>query len=89
MTAKKNAPRKKSAEVPFETAIGKLESIVGQLEEGELALEKSLELFEEGVSLSRACLQRLDAAERRIEILLKDEATGEDRPEPFEPSEET
>ena len=88
MTANKK-PTGKAAEVPFETAIGKLESIVGQLEEGELALEKSLELFEEGVSLSRACLQRLDAAERRIEILLKDDATGEDQASPFGPSEES
>ncbi len=86
MTAKKRATSKPE-DVPFETAIGKLESIVGQLEEGDLALEKSLELFEEGVSLSRACIQRLDAAERRIEILLKDDATGEDRTEPFEPPE--
>ena len=88
MTAKKSQPSKPD-EVPFETAIGKLESIVGQLEEGDLALEKSLELFEEGVSLSRACLQRLDAAERRIEILLKDDAGDVDRAKPFEPSEET
>ncbi len=42
-----------------------------------------MELFENGVRLSRACLQRLDAAERRIEILMKD-AGGADRPEPFE-----
>ena len=82
MTPKKD--RKHDTPVPFEEAVGKLETIVGELEEGDLPLEKSLELFEEGVRLSRACVQRLDAAERRIEILLEDEAGDEGRTEPFE-----
>jgi exodeoxyribonuclease VII small subunit len=81
---RKKAKPVKADKVPFEEAIAKLESIVGQLEEGDLPLEKSLELFEEGVKLTRGCVQRLDAAERRIEILL-----GEgDSTEPFEPPEE-
>ncbi len=87
MTAKK---KKASGpeDIPFEEAMGKLETIVGELEGGDLPLERSLELFEQGVRLSRACVQRLDAAERRIEILTKD-ARGVDRPEPFEaPAEE-
>jgi exodeoxyribonuclease VII small subunit len=84
MTAKKKQTGKPE-EMPFEAAMDKLETIVGQLEEGDLALERSLELFEEGVRLSRDCVRRLDAAERRIEILLKDEDDGEDRTEPFEP----
>jgi len=57
----------------FEASLQKLEQIVGQLEEGDLSLEESLKLFEDGVKLSRACQERLDQAERRIEILLKDD----------------
>jgi exodeoxyribonuclease VII small subunit len=53
----------------FETAIAELESIVKQLENGDLALEASLKLYERGVQLSRYCHGRLEAAERRIEIL--------------------
>lgn len=53
----------------FESAIAELEGIVKTLEEGDLALERSLELFERGVQLSRFCHARLEEAERRIEIL--------------------
>ena len=53
----------------FESAIAELETIVKTLEEGDLALEKSLELFERGVQLSRFCHAKLEDAERRIEIL--------------------
>ena len=53
----------------FESAIGELESIVKTLEDGDLALEKSLALFERGVQLSRFCHARLEDAEKRIEIL--------------------
>jgi len=53
----------------FESAIAELESIVKTLEEGDLALEKSLELFERGVELSRYCHGTLEMAERRIEVL--------------------
>ena len=53
----------------FESAIAELETIVKTLEEGDLALEHSLELFERGVQLSRFCHAKLEAAERRIEIL--------------------
>ncbi len=53
----------------FEAAIAELESIVKKLEEGDLALEKSLELYERGVQLSRFCHTRLEQAEKRIEIL--------------------
>ena len=49
-----------------------LEQIVRQLEDGDLPLEKSLELFEQGIRLSRECQERLSQAERRIEILLRD-----------------
>lgn len=53
----------------FEAAIAELETIVKKLEEGDLPLEKSLELFERGVQLSRFCHTRLEDAEKRIEIL--------------------
>jgi exodeoxyribonuclease VII small subunit len=64
----------------FESAIAELESIVKTLEEGDLPLERSLALYERGVQLSRYCHQRLEEAERRIEILtergeLKDATT--------------
>ncbi|MGE5200010.1 MAG: exodeoxyribonuclease VII small subunit [Rhodospirillaceae bacterium] len=53
----------------FEGAIAELETIVRKLEEGDLALEQSLELYERGVRLSRYCHTRLEEAERRIEVL--------------------
>ena len=57
----------------FEASLAALERIVRELERGELPLEKSLELFEQGVKLSRECQERLTEAERRIEVLLKDD----------------
>ena len=56
----------------FESSLESLEEIVQQLEGGDLPLEKSLELFEQGIKLSRQCQERLSQAERRIEILLRD-----------------
>jgi exodeoxyribonuclease VII small subunit len=56
----------------FESSLEALERIVHQLEEGDLPLEKSLELFEQGIRLSRECQERLGQAERRIEVLLRD-----------------
>jgi exodeoxyribonuclease VII small subunit len=53
----------------FEAAIAELESIVRKLEEGDLPLETSLQLYERGVQLSRFCHARLEEAERRIEVL--------------------
>ena len=53
----------------FESAIAELEKIVKQLEDGDLALETSLALFERGVTLSRYCHDQLGAAQRRIEVL--------------------
>ena len=63
----------------FESAIAELETIVKALEEGDLALEKSLALFERGVQLSRFCHAKLEQAERRIEILNE---RGELKPAP-------
>ena len=59
----------------FEASLNELEQIVKQLEDGDLELEESLKLFEDGVRLSRECRERLTNAERRIEVLMK-EADG-------------
>lgn len=56
----------------FEASLEALERIVHELEQGDLPLEKSLELFEQGIRLSRECQERLGQAERRIEMLLSD-----------------
>ncbi len=77
-------PREKKEK--FEDALDKLEKIVSQLEEGDISLEESLKLFEEGIRLSRFCNQKLDEAEKRVEILLKGKE-GVLETEPFEPSE--
>jgi exodeoxyribonuclease VII small subunit len=53
----------------FEAALAELDAIVKKLEEGDLPLEQSLQLYERGVTLSRFCHARLEEAERRIEIL--------------------
>jgi exodeoxyribonuclease VII small subunit len=65
---KKNDEQPKS----FEASLEALEEIVRELESGDLPLEKSLELFEDGIRLSRQCQERLNQAERRIEVLLRD-----------------
>jgi exodeoxyribonuclease VII small subunit len=69
----------------FEDALTKLEKMVSRLEEGDISLEESLKLFEEGIRLSRFCNQKLDEAEKRVEILLKDKE-GILKPQPFDPS---
>ena len=69
----------------FEDALNKLEKIVSKLEEGDIPLEESLKLFEEGIRLSRFCNQKLDEAEKKVEILLKDK-DGMLKPRPFDPS---
>src|SRR5262245_42736365 len=67
----------------FETALKRLEEIVKKLENGELSLDSALELFEEGIKLSRFCHTKLEQAERRVEILLKSES-GQMRAVPLE-----
>jgi exodeoxyribonuclease VII small subunit len=63
MTAKKHSP------IPFETALVELEGLVGQLEQGELSLEESLQRFERGVALVRTCQAHLQLAEQKVEQL--------------------
>lgn len=67
----------------FESSLEELEKIVAALEDGDRPLEEALELFEKGVKLSRKCQKRLDEAERKIQVLLKD-AEGEPVLEKFE-----
>jgi len=69
----------------FEQSLKQLETIVAQLEEGDLALEASLKLFEEGVTLSAACKQELDAAEGKVQMLVK-QRDGSQRLEVFSES---
>lgn len=66
----------------FEDCLQQLEKIVEQLERGDLSLEQSLKLFEEGVRLSSSCRQELEAAEGKVEILMKQ--GGKLQAEPFE-----
>lgn len=70
-------------EIKFEEAMARLEAVVDRLESGELPLEESLRLFEEGVHLTKVCSHRLEEAERRITILLKNER-GEMQEAPFD-----
>ena len=72
----------------FEKALGELEKIVRQMEEEELSLESSIKKYEEGTRLAGFCQEKLDSAEKKIEILKKTEGGGPPRLEPFE-SEET
>ena len=74
-------------EKTFEEALRELEEIVIRLEGGDLPLEEALQLFEEGVRLSRACHTKLDEAQRRVEIVLKDES-GKVTAHPFEDAED-
>jgi exodeoxyribonuclease VII small subunit len=67
----------------FEASLEALEQIVRELESGDLPLDKSLELFEDGIRLSRQCQERLSQAERRIEVLLRDNQ-GRPAVRPFE-----
>ena len=66
----------------FEDCLARLEQIVNELEKGELPLEKALALFEEGVQLSNSCRKELDAAEGKIELLMRH--NGKLQPGPFE-----
>lgn len=71
------------AEIAFEKAMEKLEKIVEQLEEGDLALDASLKTYEEGVKLARICQGHLDKAKSKVETLIK-KSGGSFEQEPFE-----
>ena len=67
-------------ELGFEGALSRLEGLVERLEQGDLELEEALAAFEEGVALSRLCAERLEAAERRIEVLVREGDQLTERP---------
>jgi len=67
-------------ELPFESALARLEAIVDRLETGDLPLEEALAAFEEGVGLSRRCAGQLESAERRIEVLMESEDGPQSEP---------
>jgi exodeoxyribonuclease VII small subunit len=73
--AKKNTP------VPFEQSLKELEELVEQLEKGDIPLEQSLQFFERGIQLTRACQKALKEAEQKVEILLSE--NGVDNLKPF------
>ena len=86
---------KKTDEPTFEEALQQLEQIVQKLEKGELPLEESLRLYEDGIRLSRLCHGKLEEAEGRIEVLMKDargeaalDAQGRPRTSPLAPPED-
>lgn len=66
------AKRSKDQDAPFEQVMERLETVVERLEGGDLSLEESLAVFEEGVRLARQGASRLDAAEHRVEELLSE-----------------
>ena len=70
-------------DLKFEDCLARLEQIVGALEAGNLPLEDSLKVFEEGVALARRCARYLDEAERRIELLVKDDSGCRSPPRPL------
>lgn len=72
MTAKAKLPKG----LTFEKALERLERIVTELEEPERGIEASLELFEEGVSLSRFCRGKLEEIQKRVDVVLKETPEG-------------
>ena len=63
---------KKDKQIQFEEAFKRLDEIVTKLESGDLSLVESMTLFEEGITLTKTCKTRLEAAEQKIQLLLKD-----------------
>lgn len=77
MAAKTSDKLEKVAETSYDALVARLEKVVEALEAGDLSLEQSVERFAEGVTLARDAGVRLDDAERRVELLIKDAAGGE------------
>lgn len=80
MAQKKEQTDQAETQPAFEQSLGELESIVKELEAGDMPLERALELFEKGVGLSESCRKRLEEAETKVEILLKRGRTLEAQP---------
>lgn len=73
-------------QLTFEQALNRLENVVQKLEDGDVPLEQAIELFQEGMALSKRCSEQLDRVERRIEILIQE--NGDWVKKPFSPEEE-
>jgi exodeoxyribonuclease VII small subunit len=81
MTSNPPGPEGSGQASSFESALARLEEVVRRLEAGDVPLEEALALFEEGVKLARTCSERLQAAERRIELLVsREDGTFELKP---------
>ena len=74
----------KEKKIDFEKMFNELEGIVRKMEEGNLKLTESLELFERGVKISKILKKELEAIEHKVELLVKDEETGELKTENFD-----
>ncbi len=83
------AKQKRDLPASFEERIERLEQIVASLEQGEAPLEESLQLFEEGIELARACQGQLEEAKERVQVLLKAAEDGTIETEPFIDGEES
>ena len=74
------------AEIKFEDALKKLEKIVADLESGKYSLDESLKRFEEGIKLTRFCSKKLEQAQRKVQLLVKNSSGGfEEKPFEEEP----
>ncbi|MCC5805597.1 MAG: exodeoxyribonuclease VII small subunit [Opitutales bacterium] len=76
--------KEKEGAFDFEAGLKKLEALVASMESGDLPLQELVAKYEEGCKLVKSCEQRLKQAERKIEIL-REEANGEAKTEPFDP----
>src|ERR1700676_3184054 len=76
-----NITMPEDAPLSFEAGLQQLETIVKEMESGEVPLERALELFERGMKLSEACRKQLEEAETRVEVLMR--RGGEMQPQPF------
>ena len=74
------------SEKTFETSMRELEEVVGKLENGDITLDDSLKLFEQGIKLAKACQKKLDEAEKKVKILTAD-SNGDFVEEDFEGAE--
>jgi exodeoxyribonuclease VII small subunit len=87
MSAFLNSKGVSVAAIKFEYAMSRLETIVAELEKGDLPLDDSLKIFEEGIRLSKTCLKMLEDAERKVEILVQ-EKDGKKRIQAFSPGDD-
>lgn len=79
------AKAEKEKELNFEEAMDRLEEIVSELENGDVPLEKAIDLFQQGMKLSQVCGSKLEQVERKIEMIVEED--GELRKKPFDTSE--